>query len=125
MNMVAFRLRKTRTYLILLKDYLVAQDLAESIAVYDPEAEVIVQHALADAVSALEATPQIAAAFVGLEPLQCSASGLADMIRGRGGEVILMGSEAEEQGEALGWKVLHRPFSEGLVLAHLARLDSV
>jgi hypothetical protein len=124
MYTAALRLPKTRTYLILLKDYLVAQDLEESIAAHDPAAEVIVRQSMASALSALEATQQIAVAFVDVEPLHCRASGLADMIRSRGGEVILMGDEAEEKGEALGWKVLHRPFSEGLVLAHLAALGS-
>lgn len=122
MCMTESELRKTRTYLILSQDCLVAQDLAESIAVYDAGADVIVRHSVVAAVSALEATPEIAVAFVGAGPVQFGASALADMIRARQGLVILMGDDAEENGEALGWKVLHRPFSEGVVLSHLALL---
>ncbi len=107
------------TYLIVSDDYLVAQDLAESIVWFDAAASVVVRHAPADAIAALEAIETVAVAFVGAGPDQLAASGLKALIGDRGGRVVLMGNLAETNGEAEGWAVLHRPFSLGLVLTHL------
>ena len=107
-------------YLVVLGDYLVAQDLAESIACHDPAAEVIVRHTMAEAVAAMESVARIEVAFVGDAPTRFAASQLAQAIRSKGGRVVLLGDEAEATGEAAGWSVLHRPFSLSLVLACLA-----
>ncbi len=98
------------TYLVVLADYLVAQDLAESIVVYDADAEVLVLHSASRAAAALEKVERIAVAFVDAGPELFGASELAQMIQSRGGRVVLLGDEAEAAGGALGWSVLQRPF---------------
>lgn len=110
-----------QTYLVVLDDYLIAQDLAESIACYDDAAQVVVRHVVDDAVAALEAVEGLAVAFVGVDPKQFAGSALARMIDSRGGKVVLMGDAAEDDGETGGWAVLHRPFSQGLVQSLLTR----
>ena len=107
-------------YLVVLGDYLVAQDLAESIVYYDPAATVIVRHTTAEALVAVDSVARIEVAFVGDAPTRFAASQLAQMIHSKGGRVVLLGDEAEATGEAAGWSVLHRPFSLSLVLACLA-----
>ena len=112
-------------YLVVLDDYLVAQDLAESIAYHDPAAEVIVRHTVAEAVAAMDSVETIEVAFVGEAPARYAGSQLAQMIRSKSGRVVLLGDEAETAGEAAGWSVLHRPFSLSLVLAYLAKAVSI
>lgn len=111
-------------YLIVLEDYLVSQDLAEIVAWYAPAAEVIVRHALPDAVAALQPVARLAVAFVGIGPASFAASPLAAMIASRGGRVVLLGDEAERTGEAAGWAVLQRPFSQSQVATFLTDPDA-
>jgi hypothetical protein len=111
-------------YLVVLDDYLVSQDLAETIRYFDPEAQVIARPTTDDAVAAVAPVARIELAFVADGPSHFAASPLAGMIRCRGGRVVLLGPEAETAGKAAGWPVLHRPFSQSLVLAHLAGLRS-
>ncbi len=120
MNTSVLRTRPPACYLIVLKDYLVALDLAESISDFDAEAEIVARHSAACAIAALEAIERVAVAFVETGPDQFAASVLSGMISDRGGRVVLMGDEAESSGQARGYSVLQRPFSQGLVRAHLA-----
>lgn len=108
-------------YLIVLADCLVAQDLAETVAVHDRDAEVILRQSLSDAIVALAAVAELALAFVGAGPAEFEASPLAGMIRARGGRVVLIGDDAESAGAAAGYAVLARPFSLSQILAELSR----
>jgi len=107
-------------YVIVLRDYLVSQDLAETVAEYAPGAEVILHHTPAAAAAAVTSLEKIEVAFVEQEPEAFAASGLARLIDARGGRVVLMGSAAEAAGAKNGWPVLHRPFALQQVLLHLA-----
>ena len=112
-------------YLVVMGDYLVAQDLAESIAYYDPTAEVILRHTVDEGAQALEFVEHIEVAFVGDAPQRFAASPFAKSLMQRGARVVLIGDEAEAQGDQAGWRVLQRPFSMSLVLAHLVGAPSV
>jgi hypothetical protein len=120
MNTSVLHTRSAASYLIVLKDCLVAMDLAESISDFDAGADIVARHSAACAIAALETIKRVAVAFVDTGPDHLAASGLMGMISARGGRVVLMGDEAETSGEARGYPVLHRPFSQGLVLDHLA-----
>ena len=107
------------TYVIVLRHVLVAQDIAMTIADYDPKARIVVAANGADALARLEEVGRIAVAFVGKGPRAFQASPLAQALAGRSGRVVLMGEEAEAEGEAQGFAVLARPFSTGNILVHL------
>jgi hypothetical protein len=107
------------TYLIVLRHVLVAQDIAMTIAEHDPSARVIVAATGAEAVQALDGPGPVAVAFVGKGPEAFRASPLAPALTERGARVVLMGEEAERDGEAQGFAVLTRPFSTGNILVHL------
>lgn len=107
------------TYLIVLRHVFVAQDIAMTIAEHDPSARIVVAPSAAEALPLLGDQERIAVAFVGQGPGAYRASPLAPAVRRRGGRVVLMGEEAEAQGEAQGFAVLARPFSTGDVLLHL------
>ncbi len=107
-------------YLVALRHAVVAQDIAQTVAEFDPAAPVIVAASSAEAVQALEGVGEVALAFVGEGPRGFRASPLAEALARRGASVVLMGGEAEVEGEAAGFAVLARPFSMGVVTALLA-----
>ena len=104
-------------YLVVEPDPLLRADLAETLLYHDSTAAMIV------ATSANAALPQIAEvkairlALVACGPCDYAASHLSQMIQQKGGAVVLMGDRAEDVGEAKGFRVLHRPFSQTEVLA--------
>jgi hypothetical protein len=107
------------TYVIVLRHVLVAQDIAMTIAEHDPSARVIVASTGAEVVPQLEGVARVEVAFVGKGPAAFQASPLAPALSRRGGRVVLMGEEAEAEGERQGFAVLTRPFSTGNILVHL------
>lgn len=107
------------TYLIVLRHVLVAQDIALTIAEFDPGARVVTAASVAEAMSLLPSVERLVMAFVGRGPDAYRASPLAQAVKDRGGRVVLMGEEAEEEGEAQGFAVLARPFGTGNIMAHL------
>lgn len=108
------------TYLIVLRHVLVAQDIAMTVAEFDPAARVITAATGPEALPQIEDVDRIAVAFVGKGPGAFRASPLARAVAERGGRVVLMGEEAEAEGEAQGFRVLERPFSTGNIMTHLA-----
>ncbi|NUB45779.1 hypothetical protein GEU84_015375 [Fertoebacter nigrum] len=105
-------------YLIVLKEQLVAQDLAEAIAEHDPDARVILAHDTAEAMRLLAGQGlKLVLAFLGMAPAALASSGLADPEA----RVVLIGNEAEETGEGPGWWVLERPFTSDCVRDLLER----
>lgn len=107
-------------YLVALRHVVVAQDIAQTVAEFDPGARVIVVASAAEAMRAVEEVAQVALAFVGAGPRAFEGSPLAGALARRGASVVLMGGEAEAEGEAAGFAVLARPFSMGSVTALLA-----
>jgi hypothetical protein len=111
---------KPATYLIVLRHVLVAQDIAMTIAEFDPGARILTSASGAEALPLLRGVERIAMAFVGKGPQRASAPPRWPRPwRNVVGRVVLMGEEAEAQGEAQGFAVLVRPFGTGDVLAHL------
>jgi hypothetical protein len=107
------------TYLIVLRHVLVAQDIAMTIGEFDSGARILTAASGAEALPLLEGVERLAMAFVGRGPQAFRASPLARAVTERGGRVVLMGEEAEAQGEAQGFSVLVRPFGTSDVLTHL------
>jgi hypothetical protein len=123
MTQSCMNLRPTpAAYVIVLRERVIAQDLAMTIAEYDAQAQVIVVGTAAEAVVALRPEPAVAVAFVAMAPETFMGSDLASAIAARGGRVILLGVEAELQGPMPGWQVLAQPFTTQAVLAHLVTL---
>jgi hypothetical protein len=97
----------------------VAQDIALTIADMDPKARIVTAASEAEALPRLSEVERLAVAFVAQAPRAYEDSALARAVAARGGRVVLMGEEAEGEGEALGYAVLVRPFSTGSILSHL------
>jgi hypothetical protein len=111
--------QRGQTYLIVMPDVLIAQDLELTIRDHDPQACVIWCKTAAGAAAALTPVASLSIAFLADQPRAFAKSHLASAIRERGGRVILLGEEAEATGPTQDWSVLHRPFSTAAVLAHL------
>jgi hypothetical protein len=107
-------------YLVALRHVVVAQDIAQTVGEFDPDARVVVAASPAEAVQRIEGIGRIALAFVGEGPRGFAGSALAGALARRGASVVLMGGEAEAEGEAAGFAVLARPFGMGAVTALLA-----
>ena len=119
MNARKIRQQAGPVYLVVMKETVVAQDIAGAIADARPGARIVIVASPAEARSALAGVDRLAAAFVSAAPQTFLGSSLAKAIAQRGGQVVLMGDEAEEQGGGPGWSVLHRPFTTKAVLAQL------
>ncbi len=107
------------TYLVVLRHVLVAQDIAMTVAEFDPGAHIVTAAAAAEALPRLDGLGRLAVAFVGQGPSEFQGSALAERIAGLGGRVVLMGEEAELSGAEAGYRVLARPFTTGSILEHL------
>ena len=108
------------TYLVVLSQGVVALDIAMTIEEFDPTAPVVAADSCENAVPALDGVDRIAVAFVDKGPHAFADSVLARKVAERGGRVVLLGDDAEENGAALGFAVLERPFSTDHVTGHLA-----
>lgn len=109
------------TYLIVLRELLIAQDLASTITDRDPTARVLLAATPDEGLAALAAIPRLTAAFVSATPADFASSLLGAAIRARHGRVILLGVEAEASGPSTDWDVLVQPFDTVAVLGVLGR----
>jgi len=107
------------TYVIVLREAVIAQDIALTIADFDPCAGVIVAHSAEAAAVALFDVGQVAVAFVSEAPSRFVHTALAAEIARRGGRVVLMGEEAEDTGASAKWGVLALPFDTETVIRFL------
>lgn len=102
---------RAAVFLVVERDVLVGQDLAQAITEDHPSAKVIVVPSLEDAVVAVADVDSIQIAFVGAEPQALSASPLAQGLAMRGGLVVLTGLWPERVHTPAGWKMLPFPFT--------------
>ncbi|MEO6299778.1 MAG: hypothetical protein ABIO62_09130 [Paracoccaceae bacterium] len=119
MNSTESRPPSRGVYLVVVNDYLVSQDLAETVVDFIPGAEVIAKHTMAEAVQALQQFVRVAVAFVSAGPSYFATTPLAALIHSMGGKVVLVGDAAESEQAIDGIAVLQRPFSTTSVQAHL------
>ena len=110
-----------QNYLIVMREVVIAQDLALTITDSDPGAQVIIAATEAEAVAALGSVQSLVLAFIADRPARFARSGLARAVAQRGGRVVLLGDEAEATGPTKAWDVLEQPFNTDAVLAKLAR----
>jgi hypothetical protein len=108
-----------RSYVVVLKDYLVLQDSADTIAEHDPGARIVATSTAMDAVKALGGVLDVVVAFVEASPKEFAGSELARAIAARSGRVVLLGQAAEESSGQTDWPILSRPFRFVDVLYHL------
>lgn len=99
------------TVLVVVRDILVGQDLAQTISEARPEARVIVVTSLEDAVAALADVQAVALTFIAAEPEALTASPLAQALADRGAKVVLMGTWADQRSVVKSWKRLPLPFT--------------
>jgi hypothetical protein len=118
------KLARRDIYLIVVENYVVSTDLAQTVAEYDPGALVIVKTSMQAAEMALQFVEKVCLAFVEAGPARFAASALAVQVEAKGGRVVLLGDEAEASAAAAGsegeWSILPRPFSTDQVVAHFA-----
>lgn len=107
------------TYLIVLRHVVVAQDIALTVAEFDPSARILVARNGEEAIPMLDGVDHLPIAFLGKGPSEFRASPIAAELAARGARVVLMGEEAEARGEAEGFEVLVRPFTTDAILARL------
>ena len=111
------------TYLIVLKQVLIAHDLADTIVEHDPGARVILAQTCADAMRQMEGvTENVVLAFLAVSPDHLAGNALVDALTVRGARTVLMGEDAETRGETPAWWVLERPFTTETVLNLLRRV---
>ncbi len=94
----------------MVPETLVAQDIALTIADFDPAAAVIFAKSAAEAETALGSVAHLAVAFVSDRPSTFVPSALASAIADRGGRVVMLGIEAESTGPTPQFDVLTQPF---------------
>lgn len=107
-------------YLIAVEDFVVAQDLSDTVREAVPAAVIVTAPGCAAALAAVADQPHLALAFVEAGPDRVAKLRLDEAIRARGGRLVLLGGEAEDawdSGAATGrlWPVLIRPFSSQAV----------
>lgn len=111
-------------YLVVLHHVLVAQDIAQAIAEWDPAAalggRILLARDAQEALARIGGVSRLAVAFVAAAPAAFRGSALEAMIAARDGRAVLMGEQAEQAPE--GFPVLARPFRTRDVHALLARL---
>jgi hypothetical protein len=106
-------------YLVLIREVLIAQDIAETIAEHVAGAQVIVAGTAAQAITALTPIAAVVIAFVSERPATFAQSELNRAIASRGGRVVLLGVDAELAGPSSAWDVLYQPFTSAAVVAQV------
>lgn len=108
-------------YLVVVNEYLIAQDIALTINDHDPGAKAIIAATAPQALAALSEVPRVVVAFIAEPPNHFARSALAKAIAERGGRVVLLGEEAEELGPIAEWDVLYVPFTTATLIESLTR----
>lgn len=102
-------------YLVLERNSLIAEDIAGSLRAAGP-CDIIRIKSTEEMASRLAANDRIEAAFLEMNYAQVVNSGLADMLRTCGTQIILTaGEDDEERVRSLGWNMLVRPFTDEMI----------
>lgn len=114
-----FMTNRCRSYLVLVRETLVACDLAQTIVEFDPQARVICATSVEEAEAALADLTSVEIAFVAEGPTRFAGTPLHVGLTIRGGRVVLLGLEAEDHGPSSVFDVLMQPFNTDAVVAKL------
>ncbi|MDD8022462.1 MAG: hypothetical protein PHX82_05080 [Paracoccaceae bacterium] len=111
-------------YLVAVQDFVVAQDIVDTVRDAAPGAVIVTVPDCAAAAAAVAGHSRLVLAFVEAGPGRVAQLQLDREVVGRGGRLVLLGDAAEEawdSGAATGrvWPVLIRPFSSPAVMALL------
>lgn len=113
-------------YVLMLRDFVVLKDLEDTVREYAPAARVLTASECTAALALIEGLERISVAFVEAGAEAVAAARIDTLVAQRGGQVVLLGDDAEDAWEAgkLGadWPVLQRPFTSQTVERLLAEL---
>ena len=109
------------TYLVVIGEVLIAQDIALTITDHDPAATVLIATSMIDAEDAVAEAASLVVAFVASRTATFAASRLFQRIKDRGGRVVLLGNDAEATAPSPDWDVLAQPFDTAAVVKALRR----
>ena len=115
-------IRDRDTYVVMATDYVVLRDLVETVRDFSPGAEIVASDRLDLVRELVSAVDRIAIAFLEAGPSRIARDGVEIAIRARGGRLVLLGDDAEDECEAMAraaraWPILRRPFSTRMVKA--------
>ena len=109
------------TFLLFLRDRIIAEDIAEEIALRAPRAEVRSVVSRAEFMSALRRTPVPAGVFVELEAFGAHWPLARDSLASLGTRIVLLGAAAEDLAERglspAGTRLLARPYGAADIAA--------
>ena len=105
--------------LVLVRQELVAQDIALTLLDRYGPAPIHMPHSIAEALECFAAASRVHAAVLELGPAEIEGSDLEREITSRGGRIVLFGKLAEAGAAGSRWPVLHRPFTDSTLLAIL------
>ncbi|GGL69198.1 hypothetical protein [Wenxinia marina] len=116
------RLRKPAC-LVLVRHEVIAEDLALTLQDAFGKGPIMVCRSPEEALERLPDVSDLQVAVVETDPDTFAGSRLETEITARGGQVVLFGELAETRMPAGRWPVLHRPFTDEMVLNLLSRFD--
>lgn len=112
---------RTDVYVIAVRDFVVLKDLEDTVRDFDPTAIVLTATSCDEAVTKIRAHDRLATVFVEAGPGYVSGVRMDDLVRARGGLIVLLGDDAEDEWDddrsARRWPTLQRPFSSQNVLS--------
>ncbi|WP_347311419.1 hypothetical protein [Defluviimonas sp. SAOS-178_SWC] len=124
MSAMAGECKDANAYLVAVRDFVVSQDLADTVREFDPGAMIVTARTCRETLNAIKTCDRLALAFVEAGPDRILRARLDVTIRERHGRLVLLGDDAEDEWETGGapgriWPVLMRPFSSQAVTALL------
>ncbi len=112
-------LSRSRAYLVLVTETVVACDIAQTISDFDTTAYVVCAATISEAEAAMTDLESVEIAFVAGCPRKFDGSALHRDLVMRGARIVLLGIEAEVVGPTPAFDVLSQPFDTDAVLAKL------
>ncbi|MDI3335567.1 hypothetical protein QKW60_04040 [Defluviimonas aestuarii] len=108
-------------YVIAVHDFVVLKDLEDTVREFDPTATVLTTTSCDEAITKIRTQDQLAMVFIEAGPVYISAVRMDELVRARGGRIVLLGDDAEDEWDEgrspRRWPTLQRPFSSQSVLS--------
>jgi hypothetical protein len=106
-------------YLVVISEIIVAEDIAQTILMRAPGAQIITARTLAEAQSAIRHHPRLTVAFVEASEPCFAASTLAAELSLRKARVVLLTDRPRGERQGRNWDLLDMPFTETALSAFL------